>query len=106
MSAQVERTALVDRGHDPEIVRKVTVADLSADPDGQLLEQVRAKLVLHRDQRLVWLRLLGALEERVARCVVGKNRVDRVSSARSDARDLLPVRPAPEQDLLDRQDLT
>ena len=38
MSAKVERTALVDRGHDPEIVRKVTVADLSADPDSQLLE--------------------------------------------------------------------
>ena len=58
MSAQVKRTALIDRGHDPEIVRKGTVADLSADPDGQLLEQVRAKLVLHRNQRLVWLRLL------------------------------------------------
>src|SRR5208337_754434 len=54
MSAKVKRTALVDGGHDPEIVRKVTVADLSADPDSQLLEQVRAKLLLHRDQRLVW----------------------------------------------------
>ena len=60
MSAQVKRTALVDRGHDPEIVREVTVADLSADPDGQFLKQVSAKLVLHRDQRLVWLRLPGA----------------------------------------------
>jgi hypothetical protein len=32
-------------------------------------------------------------------------RVDRVSSARSDSHDLLPVRPPLEQDLLDRQDL-
>src|SRR5271166_20219 len=98
MSAKVERTALVDGGHDPEIVRKVTVADLSADPDSQLLKQVRAKLVLHPDQRLVWLRPLGALEERVARWVVGKIRVDRVSSARPDAHDILPVRPPLEQD--------
>ena len=34
MSAQVERTALVDRGHNPEIVREVTIADLSAASSG------------------------------------------------------------------------
>ena len=105
MPAQVERAALVDRGHDPEVVREVALANLAADPDGQLLEQVRAQLLLHRDQRIDRASSPGAGQERVARGGVGKDRLDRIAPARANPHDLLPVGPALQEDLLDRQDL-
>ena len=84
---------------------EVTLPQLPANPDRQLLKQVRAHFSVHRYQGPGVRRLAGSRLKFVTGGRVGEDRLDRVATAGPDAQDLAAVRPAIQDDLLDRDDV-
>ena len=103
MAADVKGSALVDRGHHPDVVPEAALPQLAANPDRQLLKQIRAHLSVHRNKRTSGGRRGGArFEIRRGRPWLGKT-VSIGSRPHDRIRiTLRSVRPAVEQDLLDR----
>ena len=84
---------------------EVSFAELPANPDRQLLQQIRAHFSVHRDEWPGTRRLASPRLKFVARGRIGKDRLHRVAPGRPDSQNLTAVGQAIQDDLLDRDDI-